>query len=68
MPSWLAVTGNEIEFEDVGGAEMNNGVVRYVSQRRDDGSFGAVIVDGRRIQPLSAMVYMQGNTLHIQVG
>ena len=68
MASWLAVTANEIEFEDVGGAEMNNGVVRYVSQRREDGSFGAVIVDGRRIQPVSAMVYMQGNTLHIQVG
>jgi len=67
MANWLVVTANEMLFEDVSGADVNGGVVRYVFQRKDDGSFGAIDVDGRKIYPVSSMVYVQGNTIHVQV-
>lgn len=67
MANWLVVTANELLFEDVSGADVNGGVVRYVFQRKDDGSFGAIDVDGRKIYPVSSMVYVQGNTIHVQV-
>ncbi len=68
MATWLAITTNEIQFEEVSGADVQNGVMRYVIQRREDGSFGAIRVDGREILPASSMCYVAGNTLHVQVG
>ncbi|MBT8478079.1 MAG: hypothetical protein KJO06_04115 [Gemmatimonadetes bacterium] len=67
MAKWLAITANEISFEDVSSADLNNGAVRYVFQRKEDGSFGSVVVDGRTIRPVTSMVFMQGNTVHVQV-
>lgn len=67
MAKWLVVTANEITLEGTSGAEVNAGVMRYVFMRKEDGSFGVIEVDGRQIYPASAMVYLQGNTLHVQV-
>lgn len=67
MTKWLAITANEISLEDVSGADLNNGAIRYVFQRKEDGSFGAIEVDGRTIKPTGSMVYIQGNTIHVQV-
>lgn len=67
MAKWLVITANEIVFEDVSGADVNDGVIRYVFQRREDGSFGAIDVDGRRVHPASSLVYVHGNTVHVQV-
>ena len=68
MATWLAITTNEIHFDDVSGADVQNGVMRYVIQRREDGSFGPIRVDGREIVPASSMCYVAGSTLHVQVG
>jgi len=67
MANWLVITANEMLFEDVSGADLHNGAIRYVFQRKDDGSFGSIDVDGRKIRPVSSMVYVQGNTIHVQV-
>lgn len=67
MAKWLAITANEMSFEDVSGADLNNGAVRYVFQRKEDGSFGSIHVDGRTIRPCTSMVFVQGNTVHVQV-
>ena len=67
MANWLVITANELLFEEVSGADLHNGAIRYVFQRKDDGSFGAIEVDGRKIYPVSSMVYVQGNTIHVQV-
>jgi hypothetical protein len=67
MAKWVAITAKEMVFEEVGGADLNNGAIRYVFQMKDDGSFGTIEVDGRRIQPVTSMVFVQGNTIHVQV-
>lgn len=67
MGNWLVITANEVLFENVSGADVNGGVMRYVFQRKEDGSFGSIDVDGRKIFPKSSMVYVQGNTIHVQV-
>ena len=67
MANWLVITANEMLFEDVSGADLHNGAVRYVFQRKEDGSFGSIDVDGRKVRPVSSMVYVQGNTIHVQV-
>jgi len=67
MANWLVLTANEMLFEEVSGADVNGGVIRYVFQRKDDGSFGTIDVDGRKINPASSMVFVQGNTIHVQV-
>lgn len=67
MAKWLVVTANEITLEGTSGAEATGGVMRYVFMRKEDGSFGVIEVDGRQIYPASAMVYLLGNTLHVQV-
>ena len=67
MAKWVAITAKEMVFEDVGGADLNNGAIRYVFQMKDDGSFGTIEVDGRRIRPVTSMVFVQGNTNHVQV-
>jgi len=63
----MAVTADEILFQDVSGAEIHDGVVRYVIQRQDDGSFGSIEIGGRKLYPMSSMVYVQGNTIHVHV-
>ncbi|MCK5489258.1 MAG: hypothetical protein KAI98_04680 [Gemmatimonadetes bacterium] len=67
MAKWLVITANEMTFEDVSGADLHNGAIRYVFQRKEDGSFGSIEMDGRRLQPVTSMVYVQGNTVHLQV-
>ncbi|MGI9647223.1 MAG: hypothetical protein ACR2OI_01755 [Acidimicrobiia bacterium] len=67
MTKWLVITANEMSFEDVSGADLHNGAIRYVFQRKEDGSFGSIEVDGRTIMPAGSMVYVQGNTIHVQV-
>jgi hypothetical protein len=67
MSRWLVTTGTEIQFEDVSGVDVTEGVVRYFFQRREDGSFGTIQVDGRAVHPASSMVYLHGNTVHVQV-
>jgi hypothetical protein len=67
MANWLILTANEVVLEQVGAAEVNGGVMRYVFQRKEDGSFGVIDADGRKIHPASSLVYIQGNTLHVQV-
>ena len=67
MTKWLVITANEMSLEDVSGADLHNGAMRYVFQRKEDGSFGSIEVDGRTIVPANSMVYVQGNTIHVQV-
>lgn len=67
VANWMAVTADEFLFQDVSGAEMYDGVIRYVIQRKDDGSFGSIEIGGRKFYPKSSMVYVQGNTLHVHV-
>jgi len=67
MAKWMMITASEVQFEEVSGADVHGGVLRYVIQRNEDDSFSSVIVDGQRIQPASSMVYVQGNAVHIQV-
>ena len=67
MAKWLVITAKELVFEDVSGADINDGIIRYVFQRKEDGSFGAIEVDGRRVHPTSSLVYVSGNTVHLQV-
>ena len=67
MAKWVAITAKEMVFEEVGGADLNNGAIRYVFQMKDDGSFGTIEVDGRQIRPVTSMVFVQGNTIHVQV-
>ena len=67
MTKWLVITAKEMSFEDVSGADLHNGAIRYVFQRKEDGSFGSIEVDGRKIMPANSMVYVQGNTIHVQV-
>ena len=67
MAKWLVITAKELVFEDVSGADVNDGIIRYVFQRKEDGSFGAIEVDGRRYYPASSLVYVAGNTVHLQV-
>lgn len=68
VATWMAINAESVTFEEVSGADVTDGVVRYVFQRKEDGSFGAIDVDGRKIFPASSMVYVAGNTLHVQVG
>jgi hypothetical protein len=68
MSRWLVIAAAEIQFDDVSGVDVTDGVVRYVFQRREDGSFGTIHVDGRALHPTSSMVYVHGNTVHVQVG
>ena len=67
MANWMAITADEILFQDVSGADIHDGVVRYVIQRKDDGSFGSIEIGGRTVYPKSSMVYVQGNTIHVHV-
>ena len=67
MANWLVLTANEIVLEQVGAAEVNGGVMRYVFQRKEDGGFGEIDVDGRKVHPTSSLVYVDGNTIHVQV-
>lgn len=67
MANWLVLTANEVLLEDVSAADVNEGVVRYVFQRKEDGSFGVIDVAGRKIHPTSSIVYVEGNTIHVQV-
>ena len=67
MTNWTVLTADEIAFENVSGVEVKEGIVRYVLQRAEDGSFGTITVGGRPVQPVAAMVYVQGNTVHVQV-
>ena len=67
MASWVALTADEIAFEGVSGVESKDGVIRYVLQRSEAGNFGAITVAGRTLQPTASLVYMQGNTVHVQL-
>lgn len=67
MAKWQVITAKELVFEDVSGADITDGIIRYVFQRKEDGSFGAIDVDGRRVHPASSLVYVSGNTVHLQV-
>jgi hypothetical protein len=67
MAHWLVLSTDEMLFEDVSAADVNEGVIRYVFQRKEDGSFGTIDVGGRKISPVSSLAYVQGNTVHVQV-
>ncbi|MDP2470179.1 MAG: hypothetical protein Q8W45_09765 [Candidatus Palauibacterales bacterium] len=67
MAKWQVITASEMMFEDVNGADVHEGVIRYVFQRKEDGSFGVIDVDGRKIHPSSSLAYVHGGTLHVQV-
>jgi len=69
MARWLVLNADEVVFDEVLGADVNDGVVRYVLQRKEDGSFGGIQVGGRTINPAGSAVYVQaGGTVHVQVG
>ena len=67
MTNWTVLTADEITFESVSGVEVKEGIVRYVLQRDENGSFGTITVGGRPVQPAAALVYVQGSTVHVQV-
>jgi hypothetical protein len=64
----MVFSADELLFEDVSGADVQDGTIRYVIQRKEDGSFGSIDVGGRKIHPSASPVYVQGNTVHVQVG
>lgn len=67
MSKWMMITASEVQFEEVSGADVHDGVLRYVIQRNEDDTFSSIVIDGRRIQPASSMVYVHGSTVHVQV-
>jgi len=67
VANWMAVTADEMLFKDVSGAEIHDGVIRYVIQRREDGSFGSIEIGDRTIYPKSSIIYVFGNTVHVQI-
>ena len=69
MASWIVVRADEVVFENVQGAELMDGAIRYLLIREEDGSFGTVRVGDREIRPAGPMVYVQSvGTVHVQVG
>jgi hypothetical protein len=69
MSKWLVLQSDELRFENVQGAEMMAGAMRYLLVRQEDGSFGSIRVGDREILPSGPMVYVQSvGTVHIQVG
>jgi hypothetical protein len=68
MANWMVLRAEELQFEEVSGVDVHEGVIRYVMQRHEDGSFGSIDVGGRNIRPTSSIVYVHGNTVHVQVG
>ena len=50
-----------IELDEAAAIE-GAGYIRYVFQMKDDGSFGTIEVDGRRIRPVTSMVFVHCST------
>ncbi len=68
MARWVVVRADEVEFENVQGAELLDGAVRYLLVRNEDGGFAPIRVGGREIRPAGPMVYVQSvGTVHVQV-
>lgn len=68
MARWLVLRADEVQFENVQGAELLDGAVRYLLVRSEDGSFASIRVGDREIRPVGPMVYVQSvGTVHVQV-
>lgn len=69
MARWLVMRADEVQFEDVQGAELLDGAIRYLLVRNEDGSFASIRVGDREVRPAGPMVYVQSvGTVHVQVG
>ena len=67
MANWAVLHGDELVLENVSGVDAKEGVLRYVLQRNEDGSFGPISVGGRTVQPAASLVYVQGTAVHVQI-
>ena len=67
MANWAVLRADELVFENVSGVEAKDGILRYVLQRNEDGSFGTITAGERTIQPAASLVYVHGDTVHVQL-